>query len=70
MSGIWILVGLVILAGYGYYMYKQGFDNGIVEGVMGSMVRMYKDKRIDKAYIMKNIPTLTADEFEEIFHGD
>lgn len=70
MSGIWILVGLVILAGYGYYMYKQGFDNGIVEGVMGFMVRMYKDKRIDRAYIMKNIPTLTADEFEEIFHGD
>lgn len=70
MSGIWILVGLVILAGYGYYMYKQGFDNGIVEGVMGYMVRMYKDKRIDRAYIMKNIPTLTADEFEEIFHGD
>ena len=70
MSGIWILVGIVILAGYGYYMYKQGFDNGIVEGVMGSMVCMYKDKRIDRAYIMKNIPTLTADEFEEIFHGD
>lgn len=70
MSGIWILVGLVILAGYGYYMYKQGFDDGIVEGVMGFMVRMYKDKRIDRAYIMKNIPTLTADEFEEIFHGD
>jgi len=70
MSGIWILVGLVILAGYGYYMYKQGFDNGIVEGVMGSMVCMYKDKRIDRAYIMKNIPTLTSDEFEEIFHGD
>lgn len=67
MSGFWILIGLVILAGYGYYMYKQGFDHGVVEGVMGSMVRLYKDKKINKTYIMKTIPSLTNEEFKEIF---
>lgn len=70
MSGTVIIISLVILAAYGWFMYKQGYDSGTASGVYYCLVLVYKDKKITKQYIMQNLPSLTDEEFEEHFDGD
>jgi len=65
---ILLIVGVLsILGGYGYWMYNQGYNNGLFDGALSIMVALYKDKQVTKVYIMKNIPSLTNEEFNEIF---
>lgn len=65
---IFLIVGVLsILAVYGYWVYNQGYNNGLFDGALSIMVTLYKDKQVTKVYIMKNIPSLTNEEFDEIF---
>jgi hypothetical protein len=65
---ILLIVGVLsILGGYGYWMYNQGYNSGLFDGALSIMVALYKDKQVTKVYIMKNIPSLTNEEFNEIF---
>ena len=65
-----IVLLAIILAAYGFYLYRQGYTNGTADGVLSLMIIMFNEKRIDKPYIMKNLPSLTEEEFQDIFIND
>jgi hypothetical protein len=62
-----IILLAIILAAYGFYVYRQGHTNGTADGALSVLIIMFKENRIDKAYVMKNLPSLTDEEFHEIF---
>lgn len=70
MDTLLIIGALSLLAVYGYWVYNQGYNNGLFDGALSVMVTLYKDKQLTKAYIMKNIPSLTNEEFHEIFEEE
>lgn len=67
MSITIIVLLAIILAAYGFYLYRQGYFNGSADGALNVLIIMFKENRIDKAYVMKNLPSLTDEEFHEIF---
>jgi hypothetical protein len=70
MDTLLIIGALALLAVYGYWVYNQGYDNGLSDGALAVLVSLYKDKQTTKAYIMKSLPSLTNEEFYEIFEEE